>query len=188
VETPTFEGTNLGSSIITAGSGNFKAFSIGYKEWLNLAVASQWIGAGVFPRLFCKGFWFLSLSLPHYLRLMYLKDTEGEDAFNKQIENLSDKYSEFAGSEKDIPIFDIDFPNTKEKGILLYCKGVLVLDEIKKQLDEPNWTNLLKYLYENYYGKIIQMDNFTNCIDKYDPTGICSANLTKMLSEKGSLN
>ena len=127
VETPTFEGTNLGSSIITAGSGNFKAFSSGYKEWLNLALASQWIGAGVFPRLFCKGFWFLSLSLPHYLRLMYLKDTEGEEAFNKQIENLTVKYSEFAGSEKDIPIFDIDFPNTKEKGILLYCKGVLVL-------------------------------------------------------------
>lgn len=185
VETSTFEGTNLGSSIITAGSVNLKGYSSGYNEWLNLAVATQWFGAGVFPKLFCKGFWFLSLSLPHYLRLMYIHDTEGEDAFNKQLIGLSEKYNEFAGTENDIPIFDIDFPNTKEKGILLYCKGVLVLDKIKKQIGEPNWISLLKYLHENYFGKTILMDDFINCIDKFEPSGKCSELLIKMLSEKG---
>ena len=58
------------------------------------------------------------------------------------------------------------------------------MDELRKQLDEPNWTNLLKYLHENYYGKIILMDDFTNCLDKYDPTGECSAHLIKMSAKK----
>ncbi len=188
VETPAFEGANLGSSIITAGSANIKGTSLGYFEWLDLAVATQWVGVGVFPKLFCKGFWFLSLSLPHYLRLMYVKDIKGEDVFNKELEELSKKYDSFAGTEKDMPIIDVDFPNTKEKGILIYAKGVLVLHELKKQMGEPNWTDMLKYLHENYYGKIILMDDFIDCINKFDTTGECSEYLTKMLGEKGSLN
>ncbi len=188
VETPFFEGSNIGSSIITVGTESINSFSSGSRDWLNLTVACQWVSAGVFPRLFCKGFWFLSLSVPHYLRLMYTESEKGEDAFNKELAYLSEKYSSFAGTEKDIPILDIDFPNTKEKGILIYCKGVLTIDRLRKQMGDINWSAFLKELYTEYKGKIIVLDDFVNLINKYDTSGESSKQLMKTLSETGNIN
>jgi hypothetical protein len=188
VETPFFEGSNIGSSIITVGTESIKSYSAGNKDWLNLTVACQWVSAGVFPRLFCKGFWFLSLSIPHYLRLMYTESEKGENAFNKELTYLSEKYGSFAGTEKDIPILDIDYPNTKEKGILIYCKGVLVVDQLRKQMGDLNWSSFLKELYNKFKGKIIVLDDFINLINKYDTTGESANHLIKMLSEKGNIN
>jgi hypothetical protein len=188
IETPLFEGSNIGSSIITVGTESINSFSAGNKDWLNLTVACQWVSAGVFPRLFCKGFWFLSLSVPHYLRLMYTESERGEDAFNKELTNLSEKHNSFAGTEKDIPILDIDYPNTKEKGILIYCKGVLAVNKLRKLMGEANWTNFLREFYTSFSGKIIILDDLVNLIDKYDSSGESSKQLMKMLSEKGKIN
>jgi hypothetical protein len=188
IETSMYQGANLGSSFITAGTDNIKMFEKGYREWLNLAVAAQWMGTGVFPRLFCKGFWFLSISMPHYLRIMYIKDTQGEESFNKEIENLKSTYDKIAGTENEVTVLDVDYPNTKEKGIVIYAKGVLILDKIKNLLGETNWNNLLKDFYKQYDGKIILLDDFVNLIDKYDSTGNTSKSLSKMLGEKGKIN
>jgi hypothetical protein len=188
IETSLYQGANLGSSFITAGTENIKAFEKGYIEWLNLAAAAQWIAAGVFPRLFCKGFWFLSLSLPHYLRLMYAKDTQGEDAFNKEIEHDKLTFEKIEGTENEVTVLDVDYPNTKEKGILIYAKGVLILDKIKNLLGETNWRNLIKDFYKQFDGRIILLDDFVNIIDKYDSKGEVSKTLLKLLSEKGSVN
>ncbi len=188
VETPFFEGSNIGSSIITVGTESIKSFSAGNKDWLNLTVACQWVSAGVFPRLFCKGFWFLSLSIPHYLRLMYTESEKGEDAFNKELTYLSEKYGGFAGTEKDMPILDIDYPNTKEKGVLIYCKGVLAVDQLRKQMGDLNWSAFLKELYNVFKGKIIVFNDFVNLINKYDTSGESAEHLIKTLSGTGKIN
>jgi hypothetical protein len=188
IETSLYQGANLGSSFITAGTDNIKAFEKNYSEWLNLASASQWIGAGVFPRLFCKGFWFLSISFPHYLRLMYAKDILGEDVFNKEIEHLKSTYEKITGTEGEVTVLDVDFPNTNEKGILVYAKGVLILDKIKNLLGDTTWKNMLKDFYKQYDGKIILLEDFVNFIDQYDTTGNTSKSLLKMLSEKGKID
>ncbi len=185
VETSVFPGSNLGSSIVTSGLDNFESFLLGNNDWLNMAVASQWICTGVFPRLFCKGFWFLSISFPHYLRLMYDRETRGEEFFNKEIDNLKETYKKIEGSEGDIPILDVDYPNTREKGFLLYAKGVLVLNKLKMELGEAKWIEILRYFYSEYNGKVIILDDFINSINKFDSTGYCSTNLLKMLKEKG---
>ena len=185
VETSAFQGSNLGSSIITAGSDNIKYYFSGFKEWLNMDVASQWVCAGIFPRLFCKGFWFMSISFPHYLRLMYIKDTKGEDAFKNSLNSLKEKYEKVAGSENEIPVIDIDYPNSKEKGLALYAKGVLVIDKIRNELGGENWIKFLRYFYEEYNGKTITLDTLTDSINKFDRTGACSNHLLKMLSGKG---
>lgn len=185
VETSAFPGSNLGSSIVVSGTGNFESYSKDYKDWLKMAIASQWVGAGIFPKLFCKGFWFLSISFPHYLRLMYDRDTRGEEIFNEELDNLKETYKKTEGSEEEIPIIDIDYPNTKEKGILLYAKGVIVLNNLKNKLGESNWINLLKYFYTQYYGKVILLDDFIGSINQFDPSGICSKNFLDMLSTKG---
>lgn len=188
IETSLYQGANLGSSFITAGTENIKAFEKNYKEWLNLAVASQWVGAGVFPRLFCRGFWFLSISLPHYLRLMYSKDMQGEEEFNNEIEHDKLTFEKIAGTENEVAVLDVDYPSTSEKGILIYAKGVLILDKIKNMLGEANWRNLLKDFYKQYDGRIILLDDFVNIIDKYDSKGEVSKTLLKLLSEKGKIN
>jgi len=185
VETSAFQGSNLGSSVITAGTDNIKYYSSGYKDWLYMDAASQWICAGVFPRLFCKGFWFMSISFPHYLRLMYVRDTEGEEAFESALNKLKDQYQKITGSENEMPILDVDYPNTKEKGLALYAKGVIVLNKLNNELGNENWIKFLRYFYEEYSGKTITLDTLTDCIDKFDPSGKCSNHLLKMLSEKG---
>jgi len=185
VETSAFQGSNLGSSIVTAGSDNIKYFLSGFKEWLNMDVASQWICAGIFPKLFCKGFWFMSISFPHYLRLMYIRDTKGEDDFEKALNSLKGKYEKVSGSGNDIPVMDIDYPNTKEKGLALYAKGVLIIDKLRDDLGSENWIKFLRYFYEEYRGKTITLDTLTDSINKFDQTGECSNHLLEMLSGKG---
>ena len=185
VETSAFQGSNLGSSVVTAGSDNIKYYLSGFKEWLNMDVASQWICAGIFPRLFCKGFWFMSISFPHYLRLMYIRDTKGEDDFEKALNSLKEKYEKAAGSENEIPVIDIDYPNTKEKGLALYAKGVLIIDKLRNDMGRENWIKFLRYFYEEYRGKTITLDTLTDSINKFDQTGECSNHLLEMLSGKG---
>ena len=185
VETSAFPGSNLGSSIITAGTDNIKYYSSGYKEWLNMDVASQWVCAGIFPRLFCRGFWFMSISFPHYLRLMYARDTYGEDAFKNAINKLKDEYKKIVGTENEKPILGVDYPNTKEKGLTLYAKGVIVLNILENEMGSKNWIKFLRYFYEEFKGKTITLDTLTDTLNKFDSTGKCSEHLIKMLNEKG---
>lgn len=185
IETSKFDGANLGSSFITIGSNDLKYYISGNKQMLNMALASQWYGTCVFPKLFCKGFWFLSVSLPHYLRLMYIKDTKGEKEFNEEIEECINAYKKIEGSEHEVSILDVDYPNTKEKGVSIYAKGVLVLNKLKEQLGDTNWRNFLKDFYKEYNGKIINLDNFTNGISKFDTGGNALNNFLRLLSEKG---
>jgi hypothetical protein len=185
LEVPSFQGSNLGSSIIMTGTQNIRDFEKGYGQWLSLSTAAQWISAGVFPRLFSKGFWFFSISFPHYLRLMYIRDSEGEDSFFNELNQSYDSYKEIAGTDKDIPILEIDMPNTPEKGRVLYGKGVYVLDKVRKLIGDENWSRLVKELYNDFKGKILTYEDFMICLTKYDTGGSCKINLEKMLNEKG---
>jgi hypothetical protein len=185
IETSSFPGANIGSSFITVGKENIEAYGKGYKEWLYMTTAAQWIGAGVFPKLFCKGFWFLNISFPHYLRLMYIHDIMGENAVKEELRNLRDKYMKVEGTENDIPVLEIDYPNTSEKGVLVYAKGVLIIDKIKDELGDAKWAIFLKNFYAEFKGKTIILDDLLNSINKFDETGNISKSLMKMLSEKG---
>ncbi|RPI15631.1 MAG: hypothetical protein EHM58_13675 [Ignavibacteriae bacterium] len=185
VESAEFDGANLGSSFITLGSDVIKNLAAGYNEQLFMALASQWYGAGIFPKLFCKGFWFLSVSVPQYLRLMYIQETKGEEAFQKELNMCLDAYKKVEGSKNDMPIIEIDFPNTKEKGILIYGKGVVVLDLLRKQMGEENWRIFTKDFYFEFSGRNITLKEFTGYIDKYDNSGKTTKYFFKLLEEKG---
>ena len=103
-EVTRWEGINTASGLIMIGSRSLDMIKQKYNETLNLTIAQQWIGAGLFAKYGERGFWFLSLSIPHYLRLMYLRKTQGEEAFNESLREPLAKYREFAGKEIDIPI------------------------------------------------------------------------------------
>jgi hypothetical protein len=157
----------------------------GYFESLNLTVAQQWIGAGVFAKYGSPGFWFLSLSLPHYLRLMYLLQSQGEEFFQQTLKESLDKYKEFAGKENDIPIINIDSPNSREKGLILYGKGPFVLSKIHNAMGDENWLSFLQSLYESFRGKILTYDEFEKQISRYDEDGSILVLLKNLISKKG---
>jgi hypothetical protein len=184
-EVPDFPGINVGSGLLTTGTEALEQIAKHYRDALILTIAQQWFGAGVFPEFNQRGFFFFSISLPHYLRLMYLRDSEGEAAFNNSLLEPMKRYEEFAGSGKDTPVIEIDIPNTKEKSIILYAKGPFVLSKIENEIGRDNWRAFLADLYQAFCGKIITYDDFKIFMQKYDKTGKALILFEQLMSEKG---
>ncbi len=185
VEIPEMEGTNIATGLLMIGSTFIQAFKQGYYDNLHLSIAAQWTAAGVFFKLYGKGFWFFLLSLPHYLRLIYLEQTKGEDAFITGLNQGLDTYKEFAGTDKDIPIIKVDFLNTKEKGAVIYGKGPYVLDKVRREIGDENWNKLIREIYKDFKGKILYYEDFIKYLSRYDRDGKCVSKFEKMLSETG---
>ncbi|HEY4756023.1 MAG TPA: hypothetical protein VIH28_08220, partial [Ignavibacteriaceae bacterium] len=184
-EVTQWEGINTGSGLIMIGTQSLKMMKQKYFESLNLTIAQQWFGAGVFAKYGSPGFWFLSLSLPHYLRLMYLRQTQGEESFLKSLHEPLAKYKEFSGTENDIPIINVDSPNSREKGLILYGKGPFLLSKIHKAMGNENWLAFLQNLYKSFLGKILTYDEFEKQISRYGENGSILALLKKLISQKG---
>jgi hypothetical protein len=160
-------------------------FMQGYPEGLLLSVACQWMAAGVFFPFLGKGFWFLQLSLPHYLRLMYVRQSQGVLDFIKELNGGLEAYKKVAGTENEVSILDVDYLNTKEKAATIYGKGPYVIDLVIKQMGGENWDKFLKDIYKNFLGKILTYDDFVSYLSKYDQSGKAVALLNKLVSEKG---
>jgi hypothetical protein len=184
-EVPDFEGVNVGSGLLTTGTQSLEMIDKGYKDALILTLAQQWFGAGAFADFSGQGFFFFSISLPHYLRLMYVRDSEGEEVFNNSLLKPLERYKEFAGKESDVPVINVNMPDTKEKAIVLYAKGPFVLSKIEEEMGSENWLSFLRDLYQTYYGKIMTYDDFKNYIAKYDKSGNALTLFEKLMSEKG---
>ena len=185
IEVPDFEGINVGSGLLTVGSASLNQMKQGNFDMLHLTIAQQWIGAGIFAKFGEPGFWFLALSLPHYLRLTYIRHTKGKDAFNEAMHQPLTKYLEFAGKENDIPIIGIDFPNSKEKGLVLYAKGPFVISKLQKQIGEEGWQSFMCDLSRDFNGKILSYNEFQDELLKHDTSGGVLVLLHKLMTEKG---
>jgi aminopeptidase N len=116
---------------------------------------------------------------------MYIRDSEGEAAFNDALLKPLNKYKEFAGSESDIPIFNVDMPNSREKGLILYAKGPYVLNVMAQEMGTETWKLFLRDIYKTFLGKIMTMDDFEKYINNYDTSGKSLALFKKLLNEKG---
>ena len=184
-EVTQWEGINTGSGLIMIGTQSLEMMKQKYFESLNLTIAQQWFGAGVFAKYGSPGFWFLSLSLPHNLRLMYLRQTQGEESFLKSLHEPLAKYKEFSGTENDIPIINVDSPNSREKGLILYGKGPFLLSKIHNAMGNENWLAFLQNLFKSFRGKILTYDEFEKQISRYDEDGSILALLKKLISQKG---
>lgn len=185
IEIPDFPGINTCSGLLMTGTYSLEMIEKGYDDMLILTAAQQWFGAGVFGRFGEKGFFFIALSLPHYLRLMFIREDQGKEAFNKSLMDPLIKYKEFAGKENDIPIIDVDLPNTKEKGLILYAKGPFVLSKIEKDIGHKKWLSFLGDLYQTFHGKILTYDEFKKYLAKYDENGHTLTLLNHLMTEKG---
>jgi aminopeptidase N len=177
-------GTNIGSGLLVMGSPAVDEILAGHDDQLALGVAEQWLGAAAFPLYRSRGFWFLQLSLPHYLRLMFLRASQGDEAFQKA---MSDNLSAYrrAASDGEVAILDVDMPNTRAKGAALYAKGPYVLDLVARDLGESRWREVLRDLYGTYRGRTMTLEDFFEVLKKYDASGKSVEHLRQMLSTTG---
>jgi hypothetical protein len=185
VEVPYFDGIDIASGLLMVGSSTLRGMQKGYFDPLRLTVAQQWIGAGVFAKFRQPGFWFLTISLPHYLRLMYVRRSEGEAAYEAALHEPLKLYEQFAGKENDVAIIDVDFPNSREKGLVLYGKGPLVIDKLQRQLGKDEWKALLQDLYSGFLGKILTYDEFRSSVSKHDRSSNGITLLNRLMTQKG---
>jgi hypothetical protein len=185
VEIPYFDGIDVSSGLLMVGSSSIRGMQQGNFDPLRLTVAQQWMGAGVFAKFRQPGFWFFTISLPHYLRLMYVRHSEGETACEAALREPLKQYEKFAGKENDVPIIDVDFPNSREKGLVLYGKGPLVIDKLQKQIGGDRWKALLRDLYKEYLGRILTYDDFRSAVSKHDKSGDGLKLLDRLMTQKG---
>lgn len=185
IEIPDMDGADIASGLLMIGTPSLERFKQGLDDELLLSVACQWMAAGVFFKFQGKGFWFLQLSLPHYLRLEYLNKSKGTLAFDQGLKEGLEAYKKIAGTENEVSILDVDYPNTKEKATAIYGKGPYVIDLVRKQLGDENWDKFLRDIYKNFLGKILTYDEFVSYLSKYDQSGKAVALLNRLVSEKG---
>ena len=185
VEVPYFEGIDVSSGLLMVGSSSLKGMRSGYFDPLLLTVAQQWMGVGVFAQFRQRGFWFLTISLPHYLRLMYVRHSKGEAAFDEALHEPLKRYQQFAGKENDVPILDVDFPNSREKGLVLYGKGPYVISKLHRQFGDERWKAFLQDLYKGFLGKILTYDDFMSCVSRHDRNGEGLALMNMLTTQKG---
>lgn len=185
IEVKEFPGVNVCSGLLMIGTQSLDAVCNGNDDIIALPVAQQWFAAGVFAKYGGKGFFFLTISLPHYLRLMYIRQNQGEDAYNKALMEPVTAYLEFAGKEKDIPLIDIDAPNSREKGIVLYGKGPYIISKIENEMERKQFEALLRLLYINFKGKILTFSQFEEYLAKDDEQGEIMNLFRKLISGKG---
>jgi len=185
VEVPQFDGMDIASGLVMVGTTFRESFAKGEWDGLGLCIAQQWFGAGVFAKFPDPGFWFLSLSLPHHLRLTYLRQTRGEEIFQRAMQHSLDAYREIAGTPGDMPILSVDMPNTREKGLAIYGKGPFILDRVRQRLGDAKWSGWMRGLYQTYRGRILTYPEFEQSLAQYDPGGTVVPLLHKLVSESG---
>jgi hypothetical protein len=185
LETAEWPGTNIGSGIVVPGKPAVDAFLAGHRDELRLALACQWMGAGIFPEFMSPGYWFLQLSLPHYLRLMYVKEADGEREFENQLERSLAAYERFAGTDQDVAIAEIAMLDTPAKGAAIYGKGPYVAHRLARSLGDARWRETLRLLYGRYRGRTLTCADLCAWLDERDAAGKPGSRLQAMLSAKG---
>jgi hypothetical protein len=163
-------GVNTCSGLLMADTQFIKAVIKGYEEMLMLTTAQQWFGAGVYAEYGKPGFLFLNISLPHYLRLMFIRYEKGEEKYNEALNNMLKKYKEIGIDSSEVPLKDIisSVPYNKTRSTLLYTKGPYVLSIIEKSMGSSEWMNFLRSLYSEYRGNIMTLEDFTKELNNND--------------------
>lgn len=183
LEVPGFEGTNIGTGILMVGTPTMKAVAAGQHEPLTLTIASQWFGAGVFCDFPSKGFWFMSLSFSHYLRILYEGRSIDSAAFSAKINDNLAAYRKIANADGDTPIIDIMRPDTREKGIVIYSKGPWLFHQFAICIGTKRMTAFAEEIYSAFIGKVISIEQLISAMSTVDRD--CAEWLRKAIGEVG---
>ena len=188
IESDSFEDMSfIASGLVLVSSEFMEQFRHGYTQGLHLPIAMQWFGSGVFATFQDDGFWFFSLSLPHYLRLMAVQRFEGNESFSRGLIGPYDLYQVYADDEDDMPVIDVDMLDSPAKGYAITGKGPLIFDQLRRAMGEEQWVNFLRGLYANYLGKTMTYEEFTEELSEYTEPKLMKK-FNKMTHSKGEIS
>jgi len=162
IEMKDIQGSVIATGLILVGSNFIEQFRNNHYKGLHFPIATQWFGAGVFGKFKDDGFWFSSISLPHYLRLMYIEKLYGNNKFLEELEKPYNRYKEIADTEKDLPILSVDMINSQEIALVVFGKGPYVLHNLRSKMGDDNWRKFIKALSVDFNGKILTYNDFQN--------------------------
>lgn len=185
LEVNDFPGIDIASGLLTIGTESLKEIEGGFDDILLLSVAEQWFGACVFGEYGAPGFFFFNISLPHYLRLMYVRHSRGKEIFNKSIMRSFDSYKPIAGTDVDVPLLDIQPSINRNKGLILFGKGPYILSKLENEIGTTEWLKFLRDLYSSYQGKILTYRDFRAILAGHVKNNRTLIGLENMLGEKG---
>ncbi len=188
VETSEFPGMNIGSGIVTVGSDMMAGFGRGYVDGLHLCIAQQWFGAGAFVRFPSRGFWLLTVALPHQLRITYELRNLDQKGKYALWQRALDPAREIFSTDKDLPLLDIDMPDAPHKGALLYSKGPAAFELLHRCLGEDNWNRFLRDFYFDHKGRMFDWDKFVETLVRYDRQDVCLPAFKNLMTTTGLPN
>jgi hypothetical protein len=180
-----YPSVNTSSGLIMLGEAAVSQYRQGDRSPLALAVANQWIGAGVFPQFGTEGFWFMMTSIPHYLRLMQIEAEQGHEAMAAELDQLLDRYKEFAGGPGDVALLDIVMPGSELERVVIYGKGPYIVHQVREIMGDKAWRAFLKDLYKQYLGELLTYQNLLTLLRKHDGSGKAADRLDQLCREVG---
>ena len=185
IETPNRPGAEVGPGMILIGPDVIGRFLDGNYEELGSMTAVEWIGNGLYLKLRGPGAFFLNLSLPQHLKLLYLTHDEGKQALQDSLQALLNIYKEVEGNLDEPALLDIDLPRTEVKSKVLVGKGPYVCDLLRQTIGNDKYYALLKKVYSDYKGRLFTFDDFEKELLKIDPDSTGYKRLQGLMTKTG---
>ncbi|MCF7886461.1 MAG: hypothetical protein K9M80_08195 [Candidatus Marinimicrobia bacterium] len=177
----------IGTGLVLSGTQVVANYKKEKYQGLYLLIAAQWFGAGVFGDFQSKGFWFFTLSLPHYLRLMYTSESYGEQEFKRELQTPYDKYLNYSDSDHDMPTMEIDMPNKPVKIYNIKGRGPMILNQLRIEMGDENWHEFVQSLYKKMQGKVMIYEMFKEHLAKFADEKIVGE-FDRMVNSRGDIN
>jgi len=177
------QGINIGTGMIALSDTAVMQINEGIYNPLYLTIAAQWFGAGVFGEFKGPGFWFITLSIPHHLRLLYIEEQFGAEEFREGLDAGIADYRSVENTENDMPLIEIENLNSAEIGKIIYGKGPHLLDLLRNKIGRDNYWGFIRELYQEFAGNVMTIDDFIGVLAKYDSN--TAEKFKQLLSMKG---
>jgi aminopeptidase N len=88
-----------------------------------------------------------------YTELLYAEKTDGTAAARGVLRKFQECLRDSSQPELPIGLGIADYPSEEEYGLIVYCKGALFVDALRRQLGDPTFFAFLHAYYERYrYG------------------------------------
>ncbi|MGZ3790677.1 MAG: M1 family aminopeptidase [Bacteriovorax sp.] len=135
------------------------------EDWVIVhELAHQWWGNSIT----CKNwdhFW-LNEGLTVFMTAVYKQKKWGEQAYQREMELAYKRYQKAIDAKMDVPLtFPGPYPSMQIKRAIVYSKGALFLDALRKSLgDEIFWKGLRDYTV-TFNGRTVESKDFQNSFE-----------------------
>jgi aminopeptidase N len=125
-------------------------------------------------------------SVNEYLAWMFIEHYWGADSLSKCMRMAEAYYKGYVTDSTERPLMEItqNFKNS-EDAIVVYYKGPLIVNELRKALGDENWSRFIQEFYSDYKGKFATYNDFLSILSRYDPGHSITDKLNYRLTSKG---